>query len=37
MAVKGQLAWFIKLKGKKSAVEATEKEFDEYLKSFKFP
>ena len=37
MAVKGQLAWFIKLKGKKPAVEATEKEFDEYLKSFKFP
>lgn len=37
MAVKGNLAWFVKLTGNKAAVEATEKEFDDYLKSFKFP
>ena len=37
MAVKGNLAWFIKLTGKKPAVVATEKEFDDFLKSFKFP
>ncbi len=37
MAVNGKLAWFIKLMGKKAAVEATEKDFDDYLKSFKFP
>jgi len=37
MAVKGNLAWFIKLMGEKAAVEATEKDFDDYVKAFKFP
>ena len=37
MAVKGNLAWFIKLMGAKAAVEATESDFDEFVTSFKFP
>lgn len=37
MAVKGNLAWFIKLAGKKAAVEVTEDEFDGYVKTLKLP
>ena len=37
MAVKGNLAWFIKLTGKKAVVQATEDEFDGYVKSLKLP
>lgn len=37
MSVKGNLAWFIKLMGDKSAVEKTESDFDQYVKSIKLP
>lgn len=37
MAVKGNLAWFIKLMGKKPAVESTESEFDDYVKTLTLP
>jgi len=37
MAVKGNLAWFIKLMGKKPAVESTETEFDDYVKRLTLP
>lgn len=37
MAVKGKSAWFIKLMGKKAAVEATESEFDNYVTSLELP
>jgi len=37
MSVKGNLAWFTKLIGKKSAVNAAEKEFDKYVGSIKLP
>ena len=37
MSVKGNIAWFIKLMGKKSAVESVESEFDEYVSSIKLP
>lgn len=37
MAVKGNLAWFIKLMGKKPAVESTENEFVDYVKTITLP
>ena len=37
MAVKGNLAWFIKLMGQKTAVEATEEDFDKYVKTITLP
>ena len=37
MAVRGNTAWFIKLMGNKTAVEASESEFDDYVDSLKIP
>ena len=37
MSVKGSSAWFIKLMGKKSAIEAAESEFDNYVSSLRIP
>ena len=37
MTVKGNLAWFIKLTGNKAVVQATEDEFDGYVKTLKLP
>ena len=37
MVVRGDDVWFFKSFGKAAAVKATESEFNDYLKSFKFP
>lgn len=37
MIIEGENVWFFKSIGKAEAVEATEAEFNDYLKSFKFP
>ena len=36
MAKRGQSAWFFKIFGDKSVVEAGEPDFEEFLSSFKF-